>query len=315
MSLEEISGYSSTSLNHWVPLALNLRDGLPFTYSESAVSHTSATEAFITGINQRDNSRCIVCGEDDGVVLEYAHIIPRGEVQTWEDLRARHFIPNQTRSVMREGRNGILLCRTHRGQFDGFRFYLRWVPEARRFVLINHSGKSSLQAFHGRAVRLFPGSGRLPFHGAFLIHEMRVRGFWPFANDPIIPLPIPWQAWIQDGPDGAQPDDNGDNAMRSHDVQGSKTHFHPLTNVGPSTSRAKSGRVGPKMHSADTGPPRTLTLTNPFAKPVDLEILKRSFHEQPISNQQLNLGRVLQRRTSKSGKAVRGAMSNESCAA
>ncbi|KAF9507179.1 hypothetical protein BS47DRAFT_1385269 [Hydnum rufescens UP504] len=85
------------------------------------------------------------------------------------------------------------------------------------------------------------------------------------------------------GGDGGNSDDDGnsDRVMRSSGAKSNRIHFHPLTNVGPSTSRAKSGQVVPKMHSADTGPPRTLTLTNPFAKPVDLEILKHSFCEQP----------------------------------
>jgi hypothetical protein len=74
-------------------------------------------------------------------------------------------------------------------------------------VFINHSNSPSLSAFHGRAIRLFPNDSRLPFHGAFLVHEVRVRGHYPFAADSILRLPIEWQSWTGLAPD----DDGGDN--------------------------------------------------------------------------------------------------------
>ena len=50
--------------------------------------------------------------------------------------------------------------------------------------------------FHGLAVNLDSNDDRAPFHGAFLIHEMRVQGRWPLLSDRQIPLPIRWQSWI-----------------------------------------------------------------------------------------------------------------------
>jgi hypothetical protein len=63
-----------------------------------------------------------------------------------------------------------------------------------RFVFINHSQDPALEEYHGRAINLHPGCPRLPFHGSFLIQEMRVRGRWPFRADRPISLPINWQA-------------------------------------------------------------------------------------------------------------------------
>jgi hypothetical protein len=66
----------------WTPIAFHLVDGNPFTYSERAISVISGTEAFNTGINRRDDKRCIVCGLDSRVLLEHAHIIPKVEIET-----------------------------------------------------------------------------------------------------------------------------------------------------------------------------------------------------------------------------------------
>jgi hypothetical protein len=56
----------------------------------------------------------------------------------------------------------------------------------------------------------------MPFHGAFLIHEMRVRGFWPFAEHRVIPLPIPWQTWIQHTLDAEQHEDSANSDDNGH---------------------------------------------------------------------------------------------------
>ncbi|KAF9507573.1 hypothetical protein BS47DRAFT_1488788 [Hydnum rufescens UP504] len=266
------------SLEHWSPFAFNLRDGLPFSYSESAiseiagtesaVSEISATEAFVTKIDQRDSCGCIVCGNNLPGTIDYARIIPKVEKNTWEDMRTRQFIPAAARSVKDEARNGILLCKTHHAAFDVFHFYVRW---GRCFVLVNQCGRPSLQPFHGRAVRLFPHSRYLQFHAAFLIHEMRT--------------------WIQDAPDGRQPpgddDDAGDSKgdgkpdMGSLEAKGTRKHFQ--TNVIPALTSHTGSTPMEMMEtlSANTDPRQTITLTNPFANPADLEALKRSFAEQP----------------------------------
>jgi hypothetical protein len=67
--------------------APNLRLGNPFTYTERAISEISATEAFNTGINERDGHQCVVCGQSDEVVLQHAHIVPKVETNTvWISL-------------------------------------------------------------------------------------------------------------------------------------------------------------------------------------------------------------------------------------
>lgn len=64
----------------WTPTPFNLTGGNPFPYSDHAISVISATEAFETGINRRDNEKCVVCGEAKWV--EHAHIIPKSEPET-----------------------------------------------------------------------------------------------------------------------------------------------------------------------------------------------------------------------------------------
>ena len=61
----------------FTPIAFNLAQGIPhgFVYNHEINSQISATEAFETGIDQRDGSKCIVCG---WYVAQYGHIIPRG---------------------------------------------------------------------------------------------------------------------------------------------------------------------------------------------------------------------------------------------
>ena len=51
--------------------------------------------------------------------------------EQWEDLRDPGFIPLPANSVEHEPRNGVLMCRNHRGRFDDHQFYIRWVPEVR----------------------------------------------------------------------------------------------------------------------------------------------------------------------------------------
>jgi len=48
----------------WTPTPFNLVGGNPFPYSDHAISVISATEAFETGINRRDNKRCVVCDDE-----------------------------------------------------------------------------------------------------------------------------------------------------------------------------------------------------------------------------------------------------------
>ena len=157
-------------------------------------------------------------------------------------------------------------------------------------MLINHSNIEPLREYHGRAVRLFPGDSRMPFHGAFLIHEMRARGFCPFADDPTIRLPISWQRWIQLNPDGdGSGDNNNDNDNARDQVMGegsglTSPMIHvPVASLTPNTGQQSSGPSGVSSSYPNTRTTlgKTLTFTNPFANPTELESLKRSFAQQP----------------------------------
>jgi len=75
---------------NWTPVPFNLLAGNPFSYSPRSISAISATEAFITGIDSRDNGRCVVCGTGPTVLLEHAHIVARVEHET-----VRPFFPSR----------------------------------------------------------------------------------------------------------------------------------------------------------------------------------------------------------------------------
>ncbi|KAH9013526.1 hypothetical protein EDB84DRAFT_1278185, partial [Lactarius hengduanensis] len=65
-----------------------------------------------------------------------------------------------------------------------------------RFILINYSGVSDLQKFHGKAVALNNGN-QSPFPSLFIIHEMCVCGFHLFAPiSPEMPNDNSFQDWI-----------------------------------------------------------------------------------------------------------------------
>ncbi|KAF8960878.1 hypothetical protein BDZ97DRAFT_1831237 [Flammula alnicola] len=171
-----------------------------FGFSERPLSELSASTAFNTGINRRDTRggyrRCVVCGIK--VALDYAHIIPQAEreVLTWATLKAKHYIPQAAKSAQHEPRNGLSLCKTHHYLFDEFYFFIRYNPDTQQFVLINHSCEESLSLFHGKVILMDIKDPHCPFPALFLIHEQRVRGFWPFSEQPTIPGPILPQDWI-----------------------------------------------------------------------------------------------------------------------
>ncbi|KAK2461027.1 hypothetical protein APHAL10511_006968 [Amanita phalloides] len=263
----------------WIPNPFNLLAGPPFQYSDHTISSISGTEAFETGISLRDANSCVVEGD------------------TWEEMRDHGFVPAAAKGVEHEARNGIRLCAIHHTLFDKHCYYIRWMPQERRFVLINHSRVESLEVYHGRAINLHEGDDRLPFHGAFLFHEMRVRGYWPLREDRAVPLPIAWVDWIEDD-DG----DNGDGGRRGrgrgrghgrgrsrghgrgrgrgrgHGRGGGNNHNH-----GPSMNETGSGRLL-RSHGPVPGSSASVKVfipTNPFADPTTLQALKESFAEQP----------------------------------
>ena len=75
--------------------------------------------------------------------------------------------------------------------------YVHW--QVNKFVFINFSdlGESGLQEYHGKAVALDIKHHHAPYAAAFIIHEMRVRGFNPFQPTTVEVAPdLPWQNWI-----------------------------------------------------------------------------------------------------------------------
>src|SRR6266404_4313950 len=64
-------------------------------------------------------------------------------------------------------------------------------------MFINYSDIEDLQPYHGKAVALDVMDRYVPFPSTFIIHEMCVRGFCPFAPIvPDVPDDITWQDWI-----------------------------------------------------------------------------------------------------------------------
>ncbi|KIL55321.1 hypothetical protein M378DRAFT_91062, partial [Amanita muscaria Koide BX008] len=124
----------------------------------------------------------------------------------------------------------------------------------RRFVFINHSRSEDLEVHHGKAINLDTSDDRLPFHGAFLFHEMRVRGYWPLRGDRAIPLPIRWVDWLTTDDDDGRGSNN-------------ETSGRLLRSRGPVPGSSASGKV--------------FIPSNPFTNPASLKALKKSFAKQP----------------------------------
>ncbi|TDL25657.1 hypothetical protein BD410DRAFT_765290 [Rickenella mellea] len=165
-------------------------------------SELATTTDFNTGIDERDTflgaRACVICGNTTS--LRRCHIIPAEERETWSNLRARGWIPQQAEKHPNlEPRNGMIMCVDHQLAFNAKHFFVRFVPDTRRFVFINYSENPSLQPFHGKAIALDINHRHAPFPSLCIIHELRVRGFNPFKLQPIVtvtPDDSPWQDWI-----------------------------------------------------------------------------------------------------------------------
>ena len=140
-----------------------------------------------------------------------------------------------------------------------------------RFVFINHSRTTDLEGYHGRAINLHAGDVRLPFHGAFLIHEGRVRAHWPLSRDRAITSPILWVPWINPGRGrGRGRGGNGrgqgrGNSGPSVDMGGHQLRSNVRSSAVPGSSASR----------------KVFIPTNPFTNPATLEALKDSFAKQP----------------------------------
>ncbi|KAF5385962.1 hypothetical protein D9615_002648 [Tricholomella constricta] len=237
--------------------------------------------------------------------LEYVRIVPKEEDKRWELLRAKGLIPSRAKSVVHEPRNAILLCLNHRVGFKSHQFYIRWIPTFQRFVFINHSASSHLVEYDGRAVRLFTGDSRTPFHGSFVDQEMRVRGRYPygpeFADHPVN-LPIQWQSWIDDmpgedskgsdggdGEDGGNDEDGGDDE-EMEDMSLTIVLKHPCQQDGHDDTMDNSFQSNVQLsHQPQLlrhlqpfpQEPATITLVDPIANPAELEAIICSARQQP----------------------------------
>ncbi|KAF8349528.1 hypothetical protein F5887DRAFT_914458 [Amanita rubescens] len=169
----------------------------------------------------------------------------------------------------------------------------------RRFVFINHSQSEDLEVHHGKAINLDASDDRLPFHGAFLFHEMRVRGYWPLHEDRAIPLPIRWVDWLatdddddNDGDDRDSDGDNGDGGGRGGRGRRGRRGGHggqvgrgrgERGDRGRGDNNETSGRLlrshGPVPGSSASG--KVFIPSNPFTDPASLKALKESFAQQP----------------------------------
>ncbi|KAI9440029.1 hypothetical protein H4582DRAFT_2216752 [Lactarius indigo] len=149
----------------------------------------STATAFETIIDQRDKflgrKRCIIChgGCDDSVVLQHSYII-------------EEVAPDS--SLLHDPRNGLLMCANHRLLFDGYYIFIRFFPDVQKYVLVYYSGRPGLQSFHGKAVALDIKDHYASSPAFFILHEMRVHVFYPFAPlDPDMLKDSPWQDWIE----------------------------------------------------------------------------------------------------------------------
>jgi hypothetical protein len=169
------------------------------------------------------------------------------------------------------------------------------VPQVLLFVFINHSQHPELEAFHGKAIRLDHQNTRVPFHGAFLIREMRVRGRWPRRRD----RPISLSSLRSSISETTNPDrhTDGTTGLDRHGDSGGHNEAPSgggVSSCGNDTnlSTATSSGLFSSLDASNTGQQRLssseipsaqdmIILSDPFKDPAHLETLKRSFALQP----------------------------------
>ncbi|KZP21304.1 hypothetical protein FIBSPDRAFT_825845 [Athelia psychrophila] len=259
----------------FLPLQAREFHSLPagFEYQHE-ISEGSNTTAFDTGIDARDLRRCVVCGMKGGGGLrpgvQRAHIIGRTEDILWGLLKGRGFVPSFAKSVVHEPRNGINLCSVHHVDFDGYRFFIRWVPSLSAFVFINFSQNGSLEQFHGKTVALDPNHSHSPFTAPFLIQEMRTRGFHPWCTDRSIPCPL--------SPTYTDVDNGGGDGVAGFGGA-IDTGVESGGMAGPGGS---GGVAGSSSGPSSTGVNQQyLVLGNPFQDPELLESMRRQWQQLP----------------------------------
>lgn len=233
---------------------LPLQSGAPPTgfgwesHSEPGLSPTK--RPFEKVLKKRDKffglPACVICGNSSAI--RYCHIIPQDELVTWQDLKARGWIPPAATAVCpydeprNEPRNGLVLCPSHHANFNEHLFFIRFSPETEKFIFINYSNNPYFQQYHGKAIALDINDLYVPFASLFIIHEWRVRGPNPFQPIiPAIPTKITWQDWIASSGaydnktgfrrDSPEPPDNSNNISQFPALQ-----FLHTSTSGASTS-------------------------------------------------------------------------------
>jgi hypothetical protein len=195
--------------------------------------------------------------------------------------------------VVHEPRNGINLCVSHLSDFNGYRFFIRWVPSVslnrkmmavssyhqqdRVFVFVNFSRDEYLEQFHGKSVVLDADHHHSPFPAPFLIQEMRTRGFHPWCTDRPIPHPRSSTYTL---------DDNGGCGVE--DLGGGRDNG---VGFGGSGDMGRPGGSGGAASSNSEPPPtetneQYLVLSNPFQDPELLESMRRRGNSSQIGNLQ-----------------------------
>ncbi|KAJ7081445.1 hypothetical protein C8R44DRAFT_67747 [Mycena epipterygia] len=267
-------------MEFWTPTPFDLTKGPPFagTPYPHSLSTKSNTEAFTTGIDNRDRGRCIICKTT--LAIERACIVPPGESKTWKRLKRLKIIPAGAKSAEHEPRNGVLMCANHRNTFDRFFFNIRWIPSVQKFVFVNQSQHPALEKFHGKTVDLDPSNSRVPFSGAFVVHEMRSRGFWPWLGDrPIDISRLVPTAEDKDEEEEAEGEDAGDADEDAQDDSDNVLYVLP-----PKKKRKRDDRIpahaSSSLDAADAAQPTMLTLTNIFEDPTALREFQESLPQQ-----------------------------------
>jgi len=91
------------------------------------------------------------------------------------------------------------MCPNHHQQFDNLQFFIRYVPNIKKYIFIHYDSYGScweLDQYHGKAVALDPKDHHAPLPLLFLVHEFRCRGrnFYQPTSD--LKFVGSWQGWI-----------------------------------------------------------------------------------------------------------------------
>ena len=132
----------------------------------------------------------------------------------WNDLKDCSWIHEQAKAAPHhEPCDGMIMCKSHHGQFNSYAFFIHFFPDVRliclwfrpnnyskqihKFMFINYSSHQYLQQFHSKSIMLDIKEKWAPFPSLLMIHEMHICGFHPFQPVvPTIPNDMPWQDWI-----------------------------------------------------------------------------------------------------------------------